>query len=76
MKPSASQNSERWIDPDDAPEITADDLKLGVWGINGKIVSEGEGRDAFASRLKPIAEAEKDVSSNAEQEKPTSGSQI
>lgn len=48
MNANAPQNSESWIDPDDAPEVTAEDLKRGEWGINGKIVSEAEGRNAFA----------------------------
>jgi uncharacterized protein (UPF0332 family) len=45
-----------WIDPDDAPELTADDLKRGVWAIDGKVVSEVEGRVAFAKRIKENSE--------------------
>ncbi|WP_216258113.1 hypothetical protein [Polynucleobacter sp. UB-Piko-W3] len=41
-----------WIDPDDAPELTEEDLKRGIWKINGRIVSEAEGRAAFAERLR------------------------
>jgi len=41
---------EEWIDPDDAPEITAEDLKRGIWAIDGKVVSEKEGREAFAKK--------------------------
>jgi hypothetical protein len=41
-----------WIDPDDAPEITAEDLRHGIWAIDGKVVSENEGRNAFAKRLR------------------------
>ena len=44
-----------WIDPDDAPELTEEDLKRGVWKINGRIVSEAEGRAAFAERLRNIS---------------------
>ena len=44
-----------WIDPDDAPELTKEDLKRGVWKINGRIVSEAEGRAAFAERLGNIS---------------------
>jgi HEPN domain-containing protein len=47
-------NSE-WIDPDDATEITKEDLKRGIWKINGRIVSEAEGRAAFAERLRNIS---------------------
>jgi uncharacterized protein (DUF4415 family) len=43
---------EEWIDPDDAPEVTAEDLKRGVWSIDGTIVSEEEGREAFAKKLR------------------------
>jgi F420-0:gamma-glutamyl ligase len=70
MNPSSPQNPDPWIDPDDAPEITSADLKRGVWAINGKIVSEAEGRVAFASRLKDIAEAENGTLSNNKQGKP------
>ncbi len=55
MKLNQYQNSEPWIDRDDAPEVTADDLKHGVWKIDGKIVSEAEGRTAFAKKLKEIS---------------------
>ena len=41
-----------WVDPDDAPEITAEDLKRGIWAINGKVVSEKEGREAFVKKLR------------------------
>ena len=40
-----------WHDPDDAPEITAEDLKRGIWAIDGKVVSENEGRAAFTRKL-------------------------
>jgi hypothetical protein len=49
---SAGNSNPQWLDPDDAPEITAEDLKRGIWTIDGKIVSENEGRDAFAKRLR------------------------
>ena len=41
-----------WIDPDDALEVTVEDLKRGVWSIDGKVVSEREGREAFAKKLR------------------------
>lgn len=44
-------NSE-WLDPDDASELTEEDLKRGIWKIKGRIVSEAEGRAAFAERLR------------------------
>ena len=44
-------NSEKW-DLDEAPEISAEDLKQGTWAIDGKVVSEAEGRAAFAKKLR------------------------
>ena len=41
-----------WVDADDAPEITAQDLSRGTWSIDGVVVSEKEGRVAFAKRLR------------------------
>lgn len=41
-----------WIDPDDAPELTDEDLVRAVWTIGNKIVSEKEGREAFSRRLR------------------------
>jgi hypothetical protein len=56
MNANLPQNLEPWIDPDDASEVTAEDLKRGVWSIDGAIVSEKEGRAAFAMKLKEITE--------------------
>ena len=42
----------KWVDPDDAPEIRAEDLKRGTWAVDGKVVSEKEGRAAFARKLR------------------------
>ena len=64
MNPSSPQNPDPWIDPDDATELTDAELKRAVWSINGIIVSEAEGRAAFASRLKDITEAENGTLSN------------
>ena len=41
-----------WVDPDDAPELTDEDLARAVWSIGGKVVTEQEGREAFAKRLR------------------------
>ena len=41
-----------WVDPDDAPELTEEDLVRAVWTIGGKVVSEKEGREAFAKKLR------------------------
>jgi hypothetical protein len=49
---NAGNLNSKWVDPDDAPEITAEDLKRGIWTIDGKIVSENEGRDAFVKKLR------------------------
>ena len=48
---SAGNSKPEWVDPDDAPEIAADDLKRGIWAIDGKVVSENEGRAAFTRKL-------------------------
>lgn len=48
---SAGNLNPEWHDPDDAPEITAEDLKRGIWAIDGKVVSENEGRAAFTRKL-------------------------
>jgi hypothetical protein len=45
-----------WVDPDDAPEMTKEDLARGVWAINGKVVSQIEGKTAFAQKLREIKE--------------------
>ena len=48
---SGGNSNPEWLDPDDAPEITADDLKRGIWAIDGKVVSENEGRAVFTRKL-------------------------
>jgi uncharacterized protein (DUF4415 family) len=42
----------KWVDPDDAPELTDEDLARAVWRIGGTVVSEKEGREAFAKKLR------------------------
>ena len=37
---------------DDAPELTTEDVKRGVWSIDEKVTSEAEGRAAFAKKFK------------------------
>ncbi len=43
-----------WVDPDDAPELTAADLDRPdlVWRADGKVVNETAGKAAFAAMLK------------------------
>jgi uncharacterized protein (DUF4415 family) len=41
-----------WVDPDDAPELTDEDLARAVWRVGGVAVSEKEGREVFAKRLR------------------------
>jgi uncharacterized protein (DUF4415 family) len=41
-----------WVDPDDAPELTDEDLQRGVWKIGERVVSASEGRAAFAAAMK------------------------
>jgi hypothetical protein len=49
---NAGNLNPEWVDPDDAPEIRSEDLRHGIWAIDGKVVSENEGRNAFAKRLR------------------------
>ncbi|CAM3694438.1 BrnA antitoxin family protein [Polynucleobacter antarcticus] len=44
--------SSEWVDPDDAPELRDEDLARAVWTLGGKVVSEEEGRAAFAKKLR------------------------
>jgi uncharacterized protein (DUF4415 family) len=50
-----------WVDPDDASELTDEELARAVWKIGGRVVSEKEGREAFAKRLRgrPIGSVSK-----------------
>ena len=47
-------NPEPWTDEDDAPELTAEDLKRSIWSVDGKAVPEAEGRAALAKKLKEL----------------------
>jgi hypothetical protein len=49
---NAGNLNPEWVDPDDAPEIRSEDLRHGIWAIDGKVVSENEDRNAFAKRLR------------------------
>lgn len=51
---SIENSNEHWIDPDDAHELTKDDLKRGVWTHGGVVLTEEEGRAAFAQKLKEM----------------------
>lgn len=53
MNVNQKKTPSNWVDPDDAPELTDEELARSVWRIDGKIVSEKEGRAAFAKRLQP-----------------------
>jgi uncharacterized protein (DUF4415 family) len=50
----ANRNSTRakWIDPDDAPEITAADLQRGTWRIRDKDVTPAQGRAVLRQMLR------------------------
>lgn len=46
-----SQNSTKtWVDPDDAPELTAEFFEKGIWRIGDKIVSRDEARTEAGKR--------------------------
>ncbi|MHB1014353.1 MAG: BrnA antitoxin family protein [Desulfurivibrionaceae bacterium] len=46
---STKQN---WVDPDDAPELTGEEMDRGVWRIGDKVVSPEKGKAAFAEALR------------------------
>jgi uncharacterized protein (DUF4415 family) len=53
------------VDPDDAPELTGEELDRGVWRIKNKVVSPEKGKAAFAEKLRrgrpPIEEPRKAI---------------
>ena len=53
VKPKSS--SKPWTDPDDAPELTEADMRLGNWQVGGAAVSAKEGK-AFAKAALRAAE--------------------
>ena len=61
MSVKLKNTSSEWVDPDDASELTDEELARAVWKIGGKVVSEKEGREAFAKRLRgrPIGSVSK-----------------
>jgi uncharacterized protein (DUF4415 family) len=44
MRVNRGSTAEKWTDPDDAPEISAPDLRRGTWRIRGKRVPPQRGR--------------------------------
>lgn len=44
-----------WVDPDDAPELTREDLRKATWRIGDKVVSRTEARHAIR-RGRPVAD--------------------
>ena len=45
---SGENSTKDWIDPDDALDLTKDDLKRGVWTHGGVLLTEAEGRERVA----------------------------
>lgn len=54
MNAKSPNTNPDWIDPDDAPELTAADLDRPdiTWRVGGKVVSEAEGKVVFTAALK------------------------
>lgn len=53
-----------WVDLDDAPELTGEEVDHGVWRIGEKVVSPEEGKAAFAKALRgrpPVAAPRKAI---------------
>lgn len=55
---SGENSTKDWIDPDDALDLTKDDLKRGVWTHGGVLLTEAEGREAFAQKFKELKSLE------------------
>ena len=54
MNAKLSNTNPDWVDPDDAPELTAADLDRAdaVWRVGSKVVSAAEGKAAFSAAFK------------------------
>lgn len=60
MDAKSKKSARVWVDPDDAPELTDEMLKAGVWRIGDRIVSREEARiEAIKRRGRPAASAPK-----------------
>jgi uncharacterized protein (DUF4415 family) len=59
----SKRGSAPWIDPDDAPDLSAVDIEKGVWRLGQKVVSTGLGLAALhkASRGRPKSETPKEA---------------
>lgn len=53
MTTKSKDLASNWVDPDDAPELTEADLKLGTWRIGDRVVSPAKAREAIARRGRP-----------------------
>jgi uncharacterized protein (DUF4415 family) len=53
----------KWVDPDDAPEVTEEDFARGTWMIGENIVSRQEAQAAMTAKKgrPPLAEPKKAV---------------
>jgi hypothetical protein len=52
MRANRSSTKAKWVDRDDAPEVSAADLQRGTWRIRGKRVTSTQGRAALRQALK------------------------
>jgi len=51
MKEKSTSTHQKWVDPDDAPELTDDLFEHGTWRIGGKVVPRQEAQAAIAKRI-------------------------
>jgi len=58
MKGKSKDTRQKWVDPDDAPELTEEDFARGTWRIGDKVVSRQEAKAAMTGRTgrPPLAE--------------------
>jgi len=62
MKGKSAAASAKWVDPDDAPELTDEDFARGTWKNGDSMVSRQEAQAAIARTGRPrIAEPKKAV---------------
>jgi uncharacterized protein (DUF4415 family) len=52
MSAKSQNTASQWVDPDDAPELTAADFARGTWAIGEHVVSKEEAQVAIAKKLR------------------------
>lgn len=52
MNARLKNTAQPWVDPDDAPELSAGDFERGVWQIGDKLVTKEAAQAAIAETLR------------------------